>query len=267
MYVQRCITLRTLHVSDGTSGRCKRRFSFKRRCCLTGVCGLWLQVVIPHLTESYSSSQDPPEKSIPICTLKNFPNAIEHTLQVCFCTLKVYLHLGFIGRELLPELFGLRNSEKWVHNPLLNFFESTQKLTTYQVWISFSTVQPITPNKIASVNGPLVLTISQLRLCGLLRYFSSESIGITRRLSLVFASSYAAVMLHINQARFEHPLVVCWRKLVPKQSRKNIWAASRKNTKLLAFVLFVLFLFFNTTEVQSSILNFPPGLSYSWTEK
>lgn len=39
------------------------------------------QVVLPDLTESYSSSQDPPEKSIPICTLKNFPNAIEHTLQ------------------------------------------------------------------------------------------------------------------------------------------------------------------------------------------
>ncbi|KAM7315920.1 hypothetical protein ACRRTK_025078 [Alexandromys fortis] len=34
------------------------------------------------MTESYSSSQVPPEKSIPICTLKNFPNAIEHTLQV-----------------------------------------------------------------------------------------------------------------------------------------------------------------------------------------
>ncbi|CAG5128343.1 unnamed protein product [Candidula unifasciata] len=40
-----------------------------------------VQVVIPHLTESYSSSQDPPEKSIPSCTVKNFPNAIEHTLQ------------------------------------------------------------------------------------------------------------------------------------------------------------------------------------------
>ncbi|KAL5288734.1 UBA1 family protein [Megaselia abdita] len=40
-----------------------------------------VQVVIPFQTESYSSSQDPPEKSIPICTLKNFPNAIEHTLQ------------------------------------------------------------------------------------------------------------------------------------------------------------------------------------------
>lgn len=40
-----------------------------------------VQVVVPYLTESYGSSHDPPEKSIPICTLKNFPNAIEHTLQ------------------------------------------------------------------------------------------------------------------------------------------------------------------------------------------
>jgi len=39
------------------------------------------QVIIPHVTESYSSSRDPPEKSIPICTLKNFPNQIEHCIQ------------------------------------------------------------------------------------------------------------------------------------------------------------------------------------------
>ncbi|KAJ2852378.1 E1 ubiquitin-activating protein [Coemansia brasiliensis] len=39
------------------------------------------QVVIPHLTESYGASRDPQEKQIPICTLKNFPNAIEHTIQ------------------------------------------------------------------------------------------------------------------------------------------------------------------------------------------
>jgi ubiquitin-activating enzyme E1 len=39
------------------------------------------QVIVPHLTECYSSSRDPPEKSIPICTLKNFPYQIEHTLQ------------------------------------------------------------------------------------------------------------------------------------------------------------------------------------------
>jgi ubiquitin-activating enzyme E1 len=39
------------------------------------------QVVVPKLTENYGASRDPPEKSIPICTLKNFPNQIEHTLQ------------------------------------------------------------------------------------------------------------------------------------------------------------------------------------------
>ncbi|TFK55878.1 ubiquitin activating enzyme [Heliocybe sulcata] len=39
------------------------------------------QVVVPHLTESYSSSQDPPEKETPSCTVKNFPNAIQHTIE------------------------------------------------------------------------------------------------------------------------------------------------------------------------------------------
>jgi ubiquitin-activating enzyme E1 len=39
------------------------------------------QVVAPFLTESYGSQTDPPEASIPICTLKHFPNKIEHTIQ------------------------------------------------------------------------------------------------------------------------------------------------------------------------------------------
>jgi ubiquitin-activating enzyme E1 len=38
------------------------------------------QVVLPHLTESYSSSQDPPEQSFPLCTIRSFPNKIEHTI-------------------------------------------------------------------------------------------------------------------------------------------------------------------------------------------
>jgi ubiquitin-activating enzyme E1 len=41
-----------------------------------------VQVVVPHLSESYSSSQDPPEKETPSCTVKNFPNAINHTIEV-----------------------------------------------------------------------------------------------------------------------------------------------------------------------------------------
>ena len=39
------------------------------------------QVVVPFMTESYSDSQDPPEDSIPMCTLRNFPHAIEHCIE------------------------------------------------------------------------------------------------------------------------------------------------------------------------------------------
>lgn len=54
------------------------------------------QVVIPDVTESYSSSQDPPEKAIPICTLKNFPNQIEHTLQ--------WARDAFEGKQVFVDL-------------------------------------------------------------------------------------------------------------------------------------------------------------------
>merc|ERR550514_1636426 len=40
-----------------------------------------VQVVLPYLTQSYGDSQDPPEESIPLCTLKHFPHAIEHTIE------------------------------------------------------------------------------------------------------------------------------------------------------------------------------------------
>ena len=33
------------------------------------------------MTSSYGESEDPPEESIPLCTLKSFPNMIEHTIQ------------------------------------------------------------------------------------------------------------------------------------------------------------------------------------------
>eukprot|EP00916_Digyalum_oweni_P011465 GHVL01019084.1.p1 GENE.GHVL01019084.1~~GHVL01019084.1.p1 ORF type:complete len:1023 (+),score=202.75 GHVL01019084.1:893-3961(+) len=40
-----------------------------------------VQVILPRVTQSYGDSQDPPEQSIPLCTLKHFPNTIDHTIQ------------------------------------------------------------------------------------------------------------------------------------------------------------------------------------------
>ncbi|KAL4459504.1 hypothetical protein ABPG74_018117 [Tetrahymena malaccensis] len=39
------------------------------------------QVIVPHLTQSYTDTRDPEEESIPICTLKNSPYLIEHCIQ------------------------------------------------------------------------------------------------------------------------------------------------------------------------------------------
>lgn len=56
---------------------------FKRPLFESGTLGSKcnMQSVIPYVTVSYSSTYDPPEKSIPLCTLKNFPNSIDHTIQ------------------------------------------------------------------------------------------------------------------------------------------------------------------------------------------
>lgn len=40
-----------------------------------------VQVILPHKTESYSSQRDPADESFPVCTVKSFPAAIEHTIQ------------------------------------------------------------------------------------------------------------------------------------------------------------------------------------------
>lgn len=39
------------------------------------------QVIVAHLTESYTSQRDPPDEEVPYCTLKSFPASIEHCIQ------------------------------------------------------------------------------------------------------------------------------------------------------------------------------------------
>lgn len=71
------------------------------------------QVVLPNLTESYSSSQDPPEQSFPQCTLRSFPNKIDHTIAWA----KEKFHEFFVGP---PETVNL-----YITQP--NYIEETLK--------------------------------------------------------------------------------------------------------------------------------------------
>lgn len=71
-----------------------------------------IQVVLPFLTESYSSSQDPPEQSFPQCTLRSFPNKIEHTIAWA----KEKFHQYFVGP---PETVNLYLSQpKYIEQTL-----------------------------------------------------------------------------------------------------------------------------------------------------
>lgn len=51
-----------------------------------------VQVVIPFLSESYSSSTDPQEKSIPLCTIKSYPYSIEHTIEWAMSEFKAHFN-------------------------------------------------------------------------------------------------------------------------------------------------------------------------------
>eukprot|EP00331_Platyophrya_macrostoma_P026910 CAMPEP_0176448834 /NCGR_PEP_ID=MMETSP0127-20121128/26065_1 /TAXON_ID=938130 /ORGANISM="Platyophrya macrostoma, Strain WH" /LENGTH=1012 /DNA_ID=CAMNT_0017835951 /DNA_START=78 /DNA_END=3116 /DNA_ORIENTATION=+ len=63
------------------------------------------QMVIPFHTQSYGESEDPPEENIPLCTLKNFPYQIEHTIQW--------------GRDFFEGTFveGPNATNKYLENP------------------------------------------------------------------------------------------------------------------------------------------------------
>ena len=73
-----------------------------------------VQVVVPFLTESYSSTNDPPDPSVPMCTLRNFPNLIEHTIE--------WARDNFAGLFTIPA----QQAEEFLRDPR-SFAERTAK--------------------------------------------------------------------------------------------------------------------------------------------
>jgi len=69
------------------------------------------QVIMPHMTQCYSDMKEAPEKTVPMCTLKHFPNAIEHTIQ--------FARDQFEGLFKLPvdsTLEYISDSSQFIHN-------------------------------------------------------------------------------------------------------------------------------------------------------
>lgn len=85
----------------------RRCVIFKKPLLESGTLGTKgnVQVIIPNLTESYSSSRDPPEASIPVCTIKTFPSEISHCITW--------------SRELFEDIFTQkpRYAKEYLENP------------------------------------------------------------------------------------------------------------------------------------------------------
>jgi ubiquitin-activating enzyme E1 len=94
------------------------------------------QVIVPDLTESYASSQDPPEKETPSCTIKNFPNAINHTIEVRIPVIKINIYLLSVyqqwSRTQFDNLFvkPAQAANAYLSEP--NYLESTLKYSGQQ---------------------------------------------------------------------------------------------------------------------------------------
>lgn len=107
-----------------------------------------MQVIIPYITETYSSSSDPQEEAIPLCTLKSFPYQVSF-YSISFALSNILLsqpeHCVAWAKNLFHQLYfqDISNLETYVHKKR----ESTNVL---QEWM-----EHISPEDMDSLNTSL----------------------------------------------------------------------------------------------------------------
>jgi len=94
-----------------------------------------VQVVVPYESESYGSSEDPEEESIPVCTLKNFPYLFEHVVQY--------------GRDLMEGLFTIMPNNYIITK---NNFDSIREKTRTDIIEIYNDVKKLVENKPMNFN-------------------------------------------------------------------------------------------------------------------
>jgi len=128
----------------------RRCVLFKKSLLESGTLGTKgnVQVIVPHLTESYGSSQDPPEANIPVCTIKTFPNELSHCVQY--------------SREQFEDLFFQKPKDtmEYLANPHKVNDMSSSDVLTFAENIKF-----VLNNKPFSFDDCIKLAFSQWHEC------------------------------------------------------------------------------------------------------
>ena len=77
-------------------------------------------MVIPYVSESYSSSSDPPEDAIPVCTLKSFPYQPEHCIAWARSIFDDYFTADIMAiKSLLTSAIVYNDDDDSDHKPTL----------------------------------------------------------------------------------------------------------------------------------------------------
>ncbi|KAL6886278.1 hypothetical protein HDV57DRAFT_490091 [Trichoderma longibrachiatum] len=103
------------------------------------------QVVLPRLTESYSSSHDPPEKEFPMCTIRSFPNKIEHTIawakeymfEKCFVKAPQTVNLYLTQPNFLEATLKQGGNQKETLETIRNYL-TTERPRTFEDCIAWA---------------------------------------------------------------------------------------------------------------------------------
>ncbi|KAJ1610194.1 ubiquitin-activating enzyme E1 (UBA) [Cryptosporidium canis] len=94
------------------------------------------ETYLPHKTQSYSDNRDPAEESIPLCTLKHFPHAIEHTIEWARDAFQ-----GIFTSDPQETVTFLNNPSEYIQNlkqrgNLSVTIEKSQKIFNLVNWVS-----------------------------------------------------------------------------------------------------------------------------------
>ena len=83
-----------------------------------------VQVIIPNVTQTYSDTSDPPDKDIPICTLKSFPYKPEH------CVDWALSHFNELFNDLIIDVKALLGNRLNAHLEIFNNENIARSKTT-----------------------------------------------------------------------------------------------------------------------------------------
>lgn len=159
-----------------------------------------VQVVVPNQSESYGSSADPPEPAIPVCTLKNFPYQISHTIQW--------------GRDLFGGLF--------VRRP--------KQANQFAEILSGLGVAGLEDKLLSELGGQSAMDAAR-ELCQDLIMSSGSDLPAIRKECLDWAAVLAKELFHdtIQTLLAQHPVDSL------DEDGEPFWSGSRKTPKALLF--------------------------------